>query len=145
MLADQLGHRLSVGRERLYRRDVVVAHQAAVAFHIGAQNRGQPALDVRDVPRGRAIVRTAHRSVFSSSELILFHYQFALPWIRSATGSSRLTDFAPAIPRATWTARSLSAGDRTKPLTWTTPQISAPFPDPRIRQGTSRHTLKDDR
>src|SRR4029453_42669 len=114
MLADQLGHRLSVGRESLYRRDVVVAHQAAVAFHIGAQNRGQPSLDVRDVPRGRAIVRTAHRSVFSSSELILFHYQIALPWIRSATGWLRLTDFAPAIPRGTWAARSMSALDRQK-------------------------------
>src|SRR4030095_17060358 len=98
MLADQLGHRLSVGRESLYRRDVVVAHQAAVAFHIGAQNRGQPSLDVRDVPRGRAIVRTAHRSVFSSSELILFHYQTALPWIRSATGSSRLTGLRSRHP-----------------------------------------------
>jgi hypothetical protein len=66
MLADQLGHRLSVGSERLDRLDVIVAHQAAIVLHIGAQNRGEPALDLRDVPRGRAIVRT-HRTVFRSS------------------------------------------------------------------------------
>jgi hypothetical protein len=77
MLADQPGHRLSIGSESLYRRDVVVAHQAAVVFHIGAQNRGQPSLDVRDVPRGRAIVRTAHRSVFRPSAFLLFHHQNA--------------------------------------------------------------------
>jgi len=61
----------------VYRRDVVVAHQAAVVLYIGAQNRGQPSLDVRDARRGEAVVKTARRSVFSSLALVFFHDQSA--------------------------------------------------------------------
>src|SRR4030095_1210842 len=68
MLADELGHRGPVGSEHVDGPDVVGAHQAAVLFHIGAQNRGEAPVDVRD----RAIVRTAHCSVLTIMEV---HHQ----------------------------------------------------------------------
>jgi hypothetical protein len=65
LLSDQLSEDLSVGGEGLYRRDVVVAHQATVAFHIGAQDSGQPPFDVRDGSFDRILIGTAHRGGLS--------------------------------------------------------------------------------
>ena len=48
LLSDQLGDDFPVGGERLYRSDVVGAHQATIAFDSGAQDCGQSPLDVRD-------------------------------------------------------------------------------------------------
>jgi hypothetical protein len=65
MPGDQRGHRLSVGREGFDRRDVIVAHQAAVVLYIGAENRREPALDLRGANAG-GIARMGHRDVFGA-------------------------------------------------------------------------------
>jgi len=51
---------------------------------------------------------------------------------------SFLTDFTPATPRATWTALSMSAWDRTKPLNWTTPLKVSTLISLTLRSGSLR-------
>ncbi len=57
MLVDERIGEVPVGREGAQRAHLINAHEAAVACHIGMQNRGQLALDAERF----------HRSLFSTS------------------------------------------------------------------------------
>jgi hypothetical protein len=60
MLADEHGHRLPIVCEHFNGRDVVYAHQAAVFFGIGTEDRGEPTLDLGKILRDGAIGGAAH-------------------------------------------------------------------------------------